>query len=52
MTGENLLNRIEESRRKMINLASYSSMIDKQVVEASTELDKLIIKYFDLSKKQ
>jgi hypothetical protein len=51
MTVEQLLRNIEECRRRMIHLASYSTMIDKQVVDASTELDILINKYYRLTKK-
>ncbi|PLT33612.1 aspartyl-phosphate phosphatase Spo0E family protein [Bacillus sp. V5-8f] len=52
MTAEQLLRNIEECRERMIDLASYSSMVDHQVVEASTELDKLINQYIYLTKKQ
>ncbi|WP_233522732.1 aspartyl-phosphate phosphatase Spo0E family protein [Peribacillus glennii] len=52
MTTEQLLRNIEECRERMIDLASYTSMADHEVVKASTELDRLINQYFHLTKKQ
>jgi hypothetical protein len=52
MTAEQLLRNIEEYREKMIDLAAFSSMVDHQVIEASTELDMLIYQYLHLTQKQ
>lgn len=52
MTAKQLLHSIEECREKMIDLASYSSMLDIRVIEASTKLDILINEYINLTKKQ
>ncbi|MDQ0220151.1 aspartyl-phosphate phosphatase Spo0E family protein [Peribacillus cavernae] len=52
MTTEQLLRNIEECRERMIHLASYSTMDNHRVVEASTELDQLINQYLHLTKKQ
>ncbi|WP_257968035.1 aspartyl-phosphate phosphatase Spo0E family protein [Peribacillus deserti] len=47
-----LLNDIEKCRARMVNLASRASMIDHNVVEASTQLDTLIHKYILMTRKQ
>ncbi|MFS0784258.1 Spo0E family sporulation regulatory protein-aspartic acid phosphatase [Bacillus sp. 1P06AnD] len=47
-----LLNTIETTRERMIFLAAATSFNDHQVVQISTELDNLIIKYLHLTKKQ
>ncbi|WP_409291015.1 Spo0E family sporulation regulatory protein-aspartic acid phosphatase [Peribacillus sp. SCS-26] len=47
-----LINDIEECRAKMLHLASRTSMNDRHVVEASTQLDTLIHKYIMLTRKQ
>ncbi|PQD93886.1 hypothetical protein CYL18_17550 [Pradoshia eiseniae] len=36
---------IEKYRQRMIALASHSSMVDSDVIKASTELDSLINQY-------
>ena len=40
-----LMKDIEKYRQRMITLASHSSMVDSDVIKASTELDSLINQY-------
>jgi len=42
---EELLYKIEESRREMIELGLASSFVDERVVRISDRLDKLLNKY-------
>ncbi|EIJ79974.1 hypothetical protein PB1_06412 [Bacillus methanolicus PB1] len=47
-----LLEDIEKYRRKMIQLASHSSLTNQQVIEVSTELDRLLNRYYLLTAKK
>ncbi|WP_335870893.1 aspartyl-phosphate phosphatase Spo0E family protein [Bacillus sp. 2205SS5-2] len=42
---QDLLNRIEDCRTKMVQLALQSSFADDQVIHISTQLDDLINQY-------
>ncbi|UQD50789.1 aspartyl-phosphate phosphatase Spo0E family protein [Bacillus methanolicus] len=46
---ETLLEDIENYRRKMVQLASHYSFTNQQVIEISTELDKLLNQYYLLT---
>ncbi|AIE58688.1 aspartyl-phosphate phosphatase Spo0E family protein [Bacillus methanolicus] len=46
---ETLLEDIENYRRKMVKLASHYSFTNQQVIEISTELDKLLNQYYLLT---
>ncbi|MDE3840645.1 hypothetical protein C0966_15175 [Bacillus methanolicus] len=52
MYVKRLLEDIETHRRKMIQLASHSTLTNQQVIEVSAELDKLLNRYYLLTAKK
>ncbi|MBS4210013.1 aspartyl-phosphate phosphatase Spo0E family protein [Bacillus sp. FJAT-50079] len=53
MTADDLLIKIEENRKNMIELGLSSSFIDERVINISNQLDKLLYKYQTIiTKKQ
>jgi Spo0E like sporulation regulatory protein len=52
MNIDTLLEDIENYRRKMVQLASHSSLTNKQMIEVSTKLDVLLNQYYLLTVKK
>ncbi len=50
MTKDDLLIKIEQYRKKMVELSLTTSFIDEQVVQISGQLDKLLNKYHKINK--
>ncbi|MBS4220129.1 aspartyl-phosphate phosphatase Spo0E family protein [Bacillus sp. FJAT-49711] len=49
LNAKDLLVKIEDNRRKMVELGLSSSFLDERVVKMSYELDKLLNKYDEVA---
>ena len=49
MNAKDLLVKIEDNRRKMVELGLSSSFLDERVVKMSYELDRLLNKYDEVA---